>query len=113
MNNIYAYINLETLEYPIFRGDMKLLFPELSNEIICPENYAEVYDVPSPKKSSTQKIMENKPIKNNGIWMRQFEIVEIEPRTESFSAIRKPASQRETKIFATATTGRIPVYIIE
>lgn len=109
----YAYIKLSTGEYPLFQGDVRLEHPEIGDAFVCPETYAEVYDTEIiPVRGENETLIEDAPIKIDGIWTRQFKTVAFTPHKQ-LDAIMKPASQRETKIFATATTGRIPIYIID
>jgi hypothetical protein len=109
----YAYIKLSTGEYPFFQGDVRLEHPEIGDVFVCPETYAEVCDTEIiPVRGENENLVEDPPIKINGIWTRQFKTVAFTP-PKQFDPIMKPASQRETKIFATATTGRIPVHVID
>jgi hypothetical protein len=83
--NIYAYINTETQEYPIFAGKLFTLFPTIDKTVEnfdVPEGYQRVYnnsyeftEVPTIK----QKIVENSPVFDTELnaYKRSFSIVDL------------------------------------
>lgn len=71
-----AYINTLTLEYPLYPGDMQLRFVNF-DEANPPEGWAVVPDINPPENTDTQYIEELIPILINGVWTKQFIIVEM------------------------------------
>ena len=56
-----AYINKKTKEYPLYEGDIRLLYPEMGNEFILPADYAEVPESDLPTITETQTFTETTP----------------------------------------------------
>lgn len=71
-----AYINLETKEYPLYQGDIRLSHPEIGEEFILPEGYAVVHPVEIPTLEKLQYYVETAPIEIDGRWTMQLEIKE-------------------------------------
>jgi len=72
-----AYINIQTLEYPLYEGDIKLAFPNTSFPVIFtpPDGYATVVDVPVPSYDwVTQGLREVTPVEVNGVWTQTWEV---------------------------------------
>ena len=64
-----AYIKLSTLEYPRHQGDIRLEHPEIGDEFVCPETYAEVAYVTEPEiDPDLQYCYEEKPQLIEGVW---------------------------------------------
>lgn len=70
-------------EWPIYEGDIRLLYPNVSfpYPFVPPEGYVGVEDVPPPAINYTQNLVENTPILVSGVWTRSWSVV--------------PASQQE------------------
>lgn len=79
----FAYINTETMEYPVHEGDIRLLYPEidiaLTGEtfpIIMP--FAPVYWNPPPTFDAlTQATVQTTPELINGQWQVKWAIREL------------------------------------
>ena len=70
-----AYINKETNEYPLFEGDIRLLYPDMGNEFILPDNFAEVPESDLPVIAETQTFAETTPKLNaDGSYERVYAI---------------------------------------
>ncbi len=64
-----SYIKLATSEYPRHQGDIRLEHPEIGNDFVCPNTYAEVLFIPPPEINySTQTCYELPPQKIDGQW---------------------------------------------
>jgi len=71
-----TYINTINNEYPLYTGDMQLIFPNFDDTIV-PEGYAFVPHLDAPDITQTQRIKELLPILVNGVWVKQFEAIEL------------------------------------
>jgi len=112
--NTYAYRKKSTGEYPRFQGDVRLEHPEIGDVFICPDTYEPVYEGIIPELPQDTVLVELPPTKVGGVWVQQLTTTPVLlTLPKQLDLITKSASQRETKIFATATTGRIPVHIID
>jgi len=76
---IIAYINLQTLEYPLFVGDLRLQHPELGEDgDPNPELYSPVHAAAFPYiDSETQMVDELPPEFVGDLWMQQLSIRSI------------------------------------
>lgn len=70
------YIKLATMEYPRHQGDIRLEHPEIGDDFVCPDTYAHVQDTPEPEVTKTQMVVELPPAQNNGVWERQWAVVD-------------------------------------
>ena len=91
-----AYINKETLAYPLHEGDIRLEYPNIGEEFILPEKYALVKDTPQPTIDQTKNeyIVEKPPIFSDDGWVKQWEVrtlteEEITKLKEFMDRIRK------------------------
>lgn len=75
------YIKLATMEYPRHQGDIRLEHPDMGAVFVCPDTYAHVQDTPEPEVTETQMVVEQFPTQNNGVWERQWSVVDkpVEP----------------------------------
>jgi hypothetical protein len=72
-----AYINTETNEYPLYEGDIRLLFTDIGDEFVLPNGYAEVPEVPLPTLTETQTLVETTPrLNEDGVYERVYTIRE-------------------------------------
>jgi hypothetical protein len=71
-----AYINTITKEYPLYPGDMELLFSNF-NENNIPEGYAIVFQPDIPEITDTQIIEEIQPVLIDGVWTKQFIVLDL------------------------------------
>lgn len=70
-----AYINKETNEYPLYEGDIRLLYPDMGDEFILPINFTEVIESPLPTVAENQTFTETAPQLNaDGIYERVYVI---------------------------------------
>jgi hypothetical protein len=69
-----AYINTNTLEYPVFEGDIRLAFPNTSfpRQFAPPDGYAAVASVPRPNIDHTQNVVEGAPAETSGSWVQTW-----------------------------------------
>lgn len=67
------YIKLSTLDYPKHQGDIRLEHPEIGDEFICPDTYAEVLDKEKPNYDfKIQTIYEDPPSLIDGKWYKNY-----------------------------------------
>lgn len=71
-----AYINIITNEYPFYQGDMELRFPNFDENNVH-EDYAVVLQPDLPEHTDTQKVDEIAPSLVNGVWTKQYIVVDL------------------------------------
>lgn len=86
----FTYINTATLQYPLFQGDIRLEFPNMGDEFVLPNGYAEIIAIPWPENYDRTlfRVAELAPENVDGVWMQRFEVVaktEIEIENERIS----------------------------
>lgn len=75
-----AYIKLSTLEYPRHEGDIRLEYPEISEDqtgdtFRCPRTYARVYATKPPEYNfETQTLVEKAPENIRDVWIQVWEV---------------------------------------
>jgi hypothetical protein len=70
-----AYINKETNDYPLYEGDIRLLYPEMGDEFILPADYAEVPESDLPKVAENETFTETTPQLNaDGVYEKVYVI---------------------------------------
>ena len=80
------YINLLTLEFPRYEGDIRLDHPEIGEDFVCPSTYAPVTVSPEPSiDSQNQKLQFGSPYESNGWWVVDLIVVDL---TDEEKAIR-------------------------
>jgi len=73
-----AYIKLSTLEYPRYEGDIRLEYPEITEDqtgatFPCPNTYALVTPVQMPECNyEIQCVEELPPVQIDGVWTQRF-----------------------------------------
>jgi hypothetical protein len=73
-----AYIKLSTLEYPRHEGDIRLDYPEITEDqtgdnFPCPDTYALVKEINPPEfNSATQVCYETTPLQIENVWTQQW-----------------------------------------
>ena len=77
-----AYINTETLQYPMTESDIKALSPNTSfpKPFVVREPYAPVLNSPQPSYDPIYKFCrEIAPVKDGANWMQVWEVVDLDP----------------------------------
>jgi len=70
-----SYIKLSTMEYPRHQGDIRLEYPEMGYDFICPDSYAFVVEVSPPEiNHEEQTCYEGFPQQINGQWTMVWEV---------------------------------------
>lgn len=82
----YTYLKIDTLEYPLYQGDIRLKHPEIGNEFILPEGYVEVEPVDLPIKNENQDYIRLAPEKIDG---KYFQRIGVRDLTENEIQERK------------------------
>jgi hypothetical protein len=73
-----TYINKETNEYPLYEGDIRLLYPDMGNEFILPIDFAEVTENALPTITENQTFAETTPTLNaDGSYERVYVIRDL------------------------------------
>lgn len=75
----YAKIeNGNVAEYPVFEGDIRLRFPNISfpTPFIPPMGFEPVADVMPPEYDYRQNLTEGDPVCIDGVWMRNWLVVD-------------------------------------
>jgi hypothetical protein len=71
-----AYIFVETQQYPLYIGDIQLLYPD-ATEANLPNGFTEVLEVEKPETTLTHYPKEIAPIQISGVWTQQFQVKEF------------------------------------
>jgi hypothetical protein len=77
-----TYININTLEYPLHEGDIRLKYPNITEDqtgetFPCPEEFALVKFVEPPSINvQTQIVRMDQPKLVDGVWTTQWTIIE-------------------------------------
>lgn len=75
-----TYLKLSTMEYPRFEGDIRLDYPEITEDqtgdtFPCPADYVVVTEVPCPAfDGATQAAIQLMPQQIDGVWTMVWEI---------------------------------------
>lgn len=70
-----TYINKKTNEYPLYEGDIRLIYPDMGEEFILPEDFMEVTETPLPIVTETQTFTEAMPkLNDDGSYERVYVI---------------------------------------
>lgn len=105
-----AYINTQTLEYPLYEGDIRLAFPNVSfpKPFVAPEPFAAVTEAPAPTPGFGEVVREGAPAEASGVWTQQW-VVRAETQDEADARIKGTCSQinriRDQKIDGGFTHG--------
>jgi hypothetical protein len=78
-----AYINTNTLQYPISEQDIRNEYPNTSfpTPFVAPENYAPVLLSPQPQYNQiTQIVQEQAPEETNNQWFQVWAVVDLDPQ---------------------------------
>ena len=85
-----TYINTDTNEYPLYEGDIRLLYPNIGNDFVLPNGFAEVPDSNLPEITETQVAEETTPKLNaNGIYEKVYIIRELTQEEINAKAIMR------------------------
>jgi len=98
-----TYIKLSTLEYPRHEGDIRLEYPEITDDqtepnFPCPDTYAKVEYVDPPEIDPTKQFCyELAPLQIDGLWKRQWAVRDLtnEEIAQYQDAINKSKPQRQ------------------
>lgn len=84
-----AYINTQTMQYPVSEQDIRYQYPNTSfaTPFVAPEEYAPVLNSPVPSYDSmTQGYREISPAKDSlGNWMQVFEVYDLDPEQIAYN----------------------------
>jgi hypothetical protein len=76
----YFYINTETLEYPFYEGDIRLVYPNIEEEFKLPDQgiFARVDkdEIPSIDYES-QMLTFNTPVLQDGKWTQSITVLDL------------------------------------
>jgi hypothetical protein len=69
------YIKLTTGEYPRHQGDVRLEYPEMGDDFVLPDTYAQVQSTEPPEHDLiTQRAEETFPVLVNNVWVMQWHL---------------------------------------
>jgi len=78
-----SYINIHSLAYPFYEGDIRLLHPEIREDqtgdtFPCPPEFALIEDTAPPiYDGNTHWVQKSMPFNINGVWKYQWSIIEL------------------------------------
>jgi len=76
-----AYIHIESGKYPLYEGDIRLDYPDMGEEFVLPEGYAEVQNTPESEKppvvAGETVRQPNAPQLVDGYWVQSWEVIPI------------------------------------
>lgn len=90
----YFYINTQTLEYPLFEGDIRLVYPDIGDVFELPSNcvFAKVEMSAIPNVDpDTQILVFGTPTFSNEKWTQ---VVSVQDLTEAEIVLRKEMRQQ-------------------
>jgi hypothetical protein len=70
-----VYINIETLEYPRYEGDIRLIHPEIGEQFICPPCFVEIQETPQPVCGEYEHIKEGELLLDNDVYKQTWILV--------------------------------------
>lgn len=71
----YARIeNGNVVEYPLYEGDIRLAYPNVSfpAEFVAPDGYVVVHPSDYPEIDHTKNVVEGQPVKNGSTWVQNW-----------------------------------------
>jgi hypothetical protein len=71
-----VYIS-DNLDYPRYVMDIKNEHPDWTDDLNPPVGWNLVLEVDPPRISPGEKIIEDKPLKINGVWTQRFFVAEL------------------------------------
>lgn len=79
-----TYINTETLEYPLYEGDIRAAFRHAisfpaSGDFEAPSGFAPVVPATSPDVTADQVLVQGAPVQVEGVWTQQWSVAAIDP----------------------------------
>ena len=93
------YINLLTLEFPRYEGDIRLDHPEIGEEFVCPSTYAPVTVSPEPViDSQNQKLQFGSPYENNGQWVVDLVVVDLTDEEKAMRNRRRSEVEQNPRL---------------
>lgn len=98
---IIAYINIQTLEYPLFLGTLRLQYPEMGEGDPNPALFAPVHAAQFPNiNSQTQVVDELPPESVDGVWnqrlvVRDLTQQELDARAEEIRLAQELRAQEQ------------------
>jgi hypothetical protein len=103
-----AYMKLSTSEYPLHEGDIRLEYPEITEDqtgetFPCPDTYVPVVYVEPPQYDvATQIVREISPTNIDGIWYTAWEIHTLTEEElayiEQYIEMKKPIGLRKKSL---------------
>jgi hypothetical protein len=101
------YIDTENLYFPLYQGDIRSKHPNMGEDFVLPEGYAELEETPTPEIISGFVLEENVPYKKDGLWHRAYF---LRPMAGHELAFSEAATQAQADHVAEQTkTRRFPV----
>jgi hypothetical protein len=91
------YLKLSTMEYAFHEGDIRLEYPEITEDqtgatFPVPDDYVSVEQTEPPKYDyKTQYLTQAAPIQNNGVWQSVWVVNDMTPeQVAELAEARKP-----------------------
>lgn len=66
-----AYMRVSTGEFPLHEGDIRLEFPEMGEEFVCPAEFVAVY-IQAPELGPNEVIDGGVPELVDGVWVQRL-----------------------------------------
>ena len=88
------YIKLSTLEFPLYQGDIRLEYPDMGEQFVVPDTYAEVIVEEPPFISSTQKKSLSAPYQQDGVWRCDWSVGDLTQEELDYFADKKRQQRR-------------------
>ena len=100
------YIEVKTREYPLYEGDIKARFKNISwpvNNFTPPPGYSEVIEVPKPIVAFNQEVKESTPRYVDKQWQQVWEIRYL---SDEQVEVKRQELLAQTKVHLKAAIGR-------
>lgn len=91
------YIHIETQQFPLYEGDIRLLYPNMG-DFVLPEGYAEVTIDPQPPMNLEYHAQLMPPVFENGAWVCKWEVTKI-PEEEMAEVLYNYRLQTDTAFY--------------
>lgn len=102
------YINTITKEYPIYEGNIRILYKNTSFPIpfVPPSEFEVVEEVEYPEINPfIEKVVEIDPVKINGVWKQQFKVIPL-----SEEEIQQINDTKRSSLVATPLQAKVVLY---
>jgi hypothetical protein len=70
----HTYLKLDSMEYPLFQGDVRLRCPEMGETFFVPDGFVEVQSAVVPDIPADHYLVESPPVLIDGVWTQVLSV---------------------------------------